>query len=226
MKAGQVRLAAALAALCAAMPLGASPPSDRGAIEQIETAYRVAEWARAHADAQGLVTAATMLAAIETRPPADSGVIEPPAHPAPRADKLAPPATDVASLLDAAEALSDGDPGLLAAIAARRQEAAKGVAFSSFGNGPIRITREIPARATWRIELTARAGEPLRVIAIGDGDTDVDIEIRDAAGRIACDDRSAGHHASCGLTPAFAGRYTARIVNQGLVWTRATLVSN
>ena len=226
MKAGQVRLAAALAAICAAAALDAAPPQTGDGIEQLETAYRVAEWARAHADSQGLVTAATMLAAIETRPPADAGAIEPPPHPKPRVDKPAQPATDVASLLATAETLSDGDPALLAAIAARRHEAAKGVTFSSFGTGPLRITREIPARATWRIELTARAGEPLRVVAIGDGDTDVDLEIRDAAGRIACDDRSAGHYASCGLTPAFAGRYTARIVNQGLVWTRATLVSN
>lgn len=275
MKAGYHRLAMAVTALAASVPLAARAPTDPDAaaraaqVAQIETAFRVAEWARANQDAQGLVTAAALLADVETRAAVDAGRIEAsppvptapaPAPPPPASPPPAPPpasgvqraptargsadAADasaaarfsrekavrapitVDALLDEAERLSDGDPGLLATIAARRQQAAKGVAFSSLGTGPIRATRDIPARAMWRLELTAHAGTPLRIVAIGDGDTDVDIEVRDANGRLVCTDRSPGHYATCALTPAFSGRYIARIVNNGMIWTRATVVSN
>ena len=130
------------------------------------------------------------------------------------------------ALLDEAEQLSGGDPTILARITAQRQQAAKGVTASSFGAGPVRVSREIPAKAAWRIALTVRGGEPLHMIAIGDGDTDIDLEIRDARGRIVCDDRTPGHYARCTVTAAFAGQYTARIINRGLIKTLATLVSN
>ena len=82
------------------------------------------------------------------------------------------------------------------------------------------------ARGTYRFEIHARDGEVLRVAAIGDGDTNIDMVVRDGAGRPVCEDRARDHYPVCTVAPASGGRYRVEIVNHGRIWTRVHILSN
>ena len=74
--------------------------------------------------------------------------------------------------------------------------------------------------------MDARGAEILRIAAIGDGDTDVDLSIRDAAGRVLCADGLGDHYPVCTLAPSSPARLRVHIVNRGAVWTRVQVLSN
>ena len=201
----------------------ASPGVEAAAIHQAVTAARLAAWGRKAADAQALIVAARMLAEIPFR----SGEFadEPGAAIAPDAPGDPAPFT-VAGLLDEAEALARGDGQTLAEIEAVRAAAARGVANSPFGQGPILAGRDVQARQTYWFEADARGGEILRVAAIGDGDTDIDMVVRSADGRVLCEDGASDHFPVCTLTPGEDQRLRVEIINRGAVWTRVRILSN
>lgn len=200
-----------------------SPGVEAAAIHQAVTAARLAAWGRKTGDAQALILAARMLAEIPFR---EEAAPERPstarAAPAP-AD--APPFT-VAGLLDEAEGLARGDGQTVAEIEAVRAAAARGVTDSPFGDGPIMARRDIQARQTYWFEVDARGGEVLRVAAIGDGDTDIDMVVRTGEGRVLCEDGAYDHFPVCTLTPDEDARLRVEIINRGAVWTRVRILSN
>ena len=100
------------------------------------------------------------------------------------------------------------------------------MASSPFGAGPIVGQRDIAARAVYRFEVAARGGEALRVAAIGDGDTDIDLVVRDLSGATVCEDRAKDHYPVCTVFPGANGRFGVEIVNHGRVWTRVQILSN
>lgn len=204
-------------------PQPVSPGAEAAAIHQAVTAARLAAWGRKSADSQALILAARMLAEIPVRyaetdlgEPAE---IEPPAGPQPE------PFT-VTGLLNEAEALSRGDGQTLADIEAVRAAATRGVADSPFGRGPILARRDIQARTTYWFEADVKGGEILRVAAIGDGDTDVDMIVRGADGAVLCEDGQYDHFPVCTLTPRGDARLRVEIINRGAVWTRVRILSN
>ena len=200
-----------------------SPGVEAAAIHQVVTAARLAAWGRKAADAQALIVAARMLAEIPFR----SGEFadEPGAVIAPDAPGDAAPFT-VAGLLDEAEVLARGDGQTLGEIEAVRAAAARGVANSPFGQGPILARRDVQARQTYWFEADAKGGEILRVAAIGDGDTDIDMVVRGADGRVLCEDGAYDHFPVCTLTPGEDQRLRVEIINRGAVWTRVRILSN
>lgn len=202
-------------------PHPVSPGAEAAAVHQAVTAARLAAWGRKAADAQALILAARMLAEIPLRyAETDHGEgAEPPAGPAPE------PFT-VAGLLNEAEGLARGDGQTLAEIEAVRAAAARGVADSPFGRGPILARRNIQARATYWFEADVKGGEILRVAAIGDGDTDVDMVVRSADGAVLCEDGQYDHYPVCTLTPRDDVRLRVEIINRGAVWTRVRILSN
>ncbi|MFT4954606.1 MAG: hypothetical protein ACI8U3_000977 [Brevundimonas sp.] len=201
----------------------ASPGVEAAAIHQAVTAARLAAWGRKAADAQALILAARMLAEIPFRS-ADFAA-EPGAAAAPGTPSDAPAFT-VAGLLDEAETLARGDGQTLAEIEAVRAAAARGVANSPFGQGPILARRDVQARQTYWFEADAKGGEILRVAAIGDGDTDIDMVVRGADGRVLCEDGAYDHFPVCTLTPGEDQRLRVEIINRGAVWTRVRILSN
>jgi hypothetical protein len=101
-----------------------------------------------------------------------------------------------------------------------------GVRSSPFGAGPISTVRRLGSRESWSFDVDARGLEILRVAAIGDGDTDVDLIVRDAGGRTLCSDGDGDHYPVCTLSPGAPTRLRIDVVNRGPVWTRVQVLTN
>lgn len=192
------------------------------AVDQLVLAARLADWGQRHRDPRALIVAARIAGQTPVRPEAPEGRSEG-GQPS---ERDAAPAPGPAGWLVAAAELADGDGDLLAEIAAERAAQARGVVSSAFGRGPIVAVRDIEAQATYWFEVEARGGEVLRVAAIGDGDTDIDLIVRDEFGATVCADTAYDHYPVCTFTPAFDGRFRIDVINHGRVWTRTQILSN
>ena len=146
-------------------PPPSSPEEDARAITQIVTAAEVADWAREHRDSRAMIVAARMLNEVQSRHEGEDA-----------------PFLTVAALLDEAEDFAGGDRILLDEISRVRAPGPKGVRASAFGAGPIVLVRRVRARETYSFTVEARRNEVLRVAAIGDGDTNIDLALRDQTG--------------------------------------------
>jgi hypothetical protein len=177
-------------------------------VAQAVTAAELAAWGRARSDPGALIMAARLLAEVPVR----------------QGEGAAPVLTPGA-LLDEAAALSAGSQPVLDAIA-RLREGTRGVHNSPFGRGPIFTVKEIQARETYWFEVEARGGEVLRVAAIGDGDTNIDMAVRDAGGALLCQDGFGDHYPVCTVAPPRPGKMRVDIVNRGDVWTKVQILSN
>ena len=101
-----------------------------------------------------------------------------------------------------------------------------GVQSSPFGDGPVSTVKRLGSRESWSFEIDARGAEILRVAAIGDGDTNVDLTVRDASGKLLCADGFGDHYPVCTLSPAAPARLRVHVVNRGALWTRVQVLSN
>jgi hypothetical protein len=210
-------LAAGISAACAAVSQTAGPEAARitpeaDGVRQMVTAAEVAAWGRRNRDAGALIMAARLLAEVPVRPGADSE--------AGLTASLTPEA-----LLDEAASLATGNPSALDAIA-RLRDTKRGVRSSPFGQGPIYLVRQIRARETYGFDVEARGGEVLRVAAIGDGDTNIDMSVHDADGALLCQDGFGDHYPVCTVARARPGKMRVDIVNRGAVWTKVQILSN
>lgn len=186
----------------------ASPEAE--AITQIITAAHLADWGRRRGEPGPLILAARMMSETSMRPSSDA------------------PGEAILShdtLLTEAEQMAPGNQAVLDAVA-RVRNITRGVQSSPFGRGPIFMVREIRARETYGFELEARGGEVLRVAAIGDGDTNIDLSIRDAGGALICEDGRGDHYPVCTVVRAQPGKMRIDIVNRGSVWTKVQILSN
>jgi hypothetical protein len=101
-----------------------------------------------------------------------------------------------------------------------------GVASSPFGEGPVSTVKRLGSRESWSFEIDARGAEILRIAAIGDGDTNVDLTVRDVSGKLLCADGFGDHYPVCTLSPAAPARLRVHVVNRGALWTRVQVLSN
>ncbi len=184
------------------------PDTEAAAIAQMVTAAEVAAWARANEDGQALLVAARMLDDVRTRPQSGD-------EPFLTADVL----------LDEAERMAGDDPAVRAQIL-RLRTREKGVRASAFGPGPIVIVRRVRARETFGFEVDARPNEVLRVAAIGDGDTNIDLVLREREGAVLCSDSSLDHYPVCTLVRPRGGPVRIEVVNRGSVWSRVQILTN
>lgn len=218
--AGAVSAPAAYAAADATKTDKASPAFD--AVAEISAASRVAAYARRTGNAEAMIVAARMLGEVPTH----EGKIDTTVKGGHDSQKQAKPETTVASLLDEATDLAHGDQSVLAQIASLRASASKGFVRTAYGTGPVRVYRQIPAGAALTWEGIAQAGEPAIVGAVGDGDTDVDIKVFDANGHEICEDIDNDYTPVCRWTPAWTGKFSVEVINNGDVWTGTAILSN
>ena len=101
-----------------------------------------------------------------------------------------------------------------------------GVMASPFGVGPISTVKRLNSRERWSFTVDARGAQLLRVAAIGDGDTNIDLVVRNDRGEILCADGLDDHYPSCTLSPATAARLRIDVLNRGDVWTKVQVLSN
>jgi len=207
-------VAALLVVACASLGRAQDPeagglPPEAAGISQLVTAAGLADWGRSHDDPGALIMAARIVGEVPLRNHGDQ-----------------PPLLTFEGLLDEAEAMAAGHPAYLAAIEQVRGQGVRGVVSSPFGNGPIATVKDVRARETFGFEVDARGGEILRVAAIGDGDTNIDLVIRDAQGRLLCQDGFGDHYPVCTLMPRVAGKVRVSVVNRGEIWTKVQILSN
>jgi len=187
---------------------GAMTPAARG-VTQVLTAAELAAWGRERSDAGALIMAARLLAEVPLR----------------QADGETPFLT-ATSLLDEAAAMAGNNPGVVDAIDRLRDPLNRGVRSSTFGAGPVLTVKSLQARESWAFAVEARGGEILRVAAIGDGDTNIDLTVRDARGAVVCRDGFGDHYPVCTVSPRAGGQMQVDIVNRGDVWTKVQVLSN
>jgi hypothetical protein len=184
------------------------PDAEAAAVTQMVTAAEVATWARANGDVQALLVAARMLDEVRTRPQSgDEPFLTP------------------GALLEEAERMAGDDPAVQAQVL-RMRTLEKGVRASAFGAGPIVMVRRVRARETFGFEVDARPNEVLRVAAIGDGDTNIDLVLREREGAVLCSDSSLDHYPVCTLVRPRGGPVRIEVVNRGSVWSRVQVLTN
>ena len=186
----------------------ALPPEARG-VSQAVTAAELAAWGRRNSDAGALIMAARLLAEVPVR----------------KGEGEAPFLTP-GRLLDEAAALAAGNDNVLAAIDRLRSAGVRGVESSQFGAGPIFTVQQVGARESYGFDVEARRGEILRVAAIGDGDTNIDLVVRASGGEVLCRDGFGDHYPVCTMRAVDGGRMRVDIVNRGAIWTRVQILSN
>lgn len=183
-------------------------PAARG-VTQVLTAAELATWGRSRGDAGALIMAARLLAEVPVRQgEGETAFLTP------------------GSLLDEAAALAAGNAGVIDAIDRLRDPLTRGVRSSAFGTGPVLTVKSLQAREQWVFNVEARGGEILRVAAIGDGDTNIDLTVRDARGAVICRDGFGDHYPVCTVSPRAGGQMQVDIVNRGDVWTKVQVLSN
>ncbi|WP_292101051.1 hypothetical protein [Brevundimonas sp.] len=205
-------LLCAAAAATAGQDDAAVTPAARG-VTQVLTAAELAAWGRDRNDAGALIMAARLLAEVPLRQAEGDGDDE-------------TPFLTASGLLDEAAALAGDNPGLIDAIDRLRDPLTRGVRSSVFGAGPVLTVKSLQARENWGFEVEARGGEILRVAAIGDGDTNIDLTVRDARGAVVCRDGFGDHYPVCTVSPRTGGQMQVDIVNRGDVWTKVQVLSN
>ncbi|WP_439476548.1 hypothetical protein [Brevundimonas sp.] len=183
-------------------------PAARG-VTQVLTAAELAAWGRDRSDAGALIMAARLLAEVPVRQTEGET-----------------PFLTAASLLDEAAAMAGDNPGVVDAIDRLRDPLTRGVRSSMFGAGPVLTVKSLQARERWAFDVEARGGEVLRVAAIGDGDTNIDLVVRDARGAVVCRDGFGDHYPVCTVSPRAGGQMQVDIVNRGDVWTKVQVLSN
>ncbi len=186
-------------------------PAARG-VTQVLTAAELAAWGRDRSDPGALIMAARLLAEVPLREAEGDG------------DEEA--FFTATSLLDEAAAMAGDNAGLIDAIDRLRDPLTRGVRSSAFGTGPVLTVKSLQARESWAFDVEARGGEILRVAAIGDGDTNIDLTVRDARGAVVCRDGFGDHYPVCTVSPRAGGQMQVDIVNRGDVWTKVQVLSN
>lgn len=190
----------------------AMTPAARG-VTQLLTAAELAAWGRERSDAGALIMAARLVAEVPIRVAEGDSDGE-------------DPFLTAASLLDEATALAGDNAAVVDAIDRLRDPLTRGVRSSIFGNGPVQTVKSLRARESWGFDVEARGGEILRVAAIGDGDTNIGLIVRDARGVVVCRDGFGDHYPVCTVSPRAGGQMQVQIVNRGDVWTKVQILSN
>lgn len=213
---GAAILLGAAAAVPAPRDDAAATPAARG-VTQVVTAAELAAWGRTRGDAGALIMAARLLAEVPMRQMEDEEEGD-------REDETA--FLTAGGLLDEATALARDNAALVDAIDRLRDPLTRGVRSSVFGAGPVLTVKSLRARESWAFDVEARGGEILRVAAIGDGDTNIDLTVRDADGAVVCRDGFGDHYPVCTVSPRIGGKMQVDIVNRGDVWTKVQVLSN
>lgn len=195
------------------------------AVDRILLAEGVARFARETGDASAMIVAARMIRGIEIRTTDFGGVVSGSAVSGP------PSATPArfptfAAYLSEARRLAGGNAAMRGEIGALEAEQEKGVLSSSLAAGALGHRIMMPPGGKWSFDVVVEARKPAIIVALGDGDTDVNIYVYDSRGAILAQDTAPGYQAVVRWTPVSAGRYRVVVQNDGPLNTYTVVLSN
>ena len=199
--------------MLAEVPMRAGPDSDTG-LEPSLTPQALHQEA---ATLQGRDIEDVVVTGSRVRQPPDAAA-ESPALPV--------PARPAAPITRPAPAPAVPSPPPIPAPAPAPPAPIVGVRASPFGVGPISTVKRLSSRESWSFVVDARGAQLLRVAAIGDGDTNIDLIVRNDQGEVLCADGLDDHYPSCTLSPAAPTRLRITVVNRGDVWTKVQVLTN
>ncbi|KAA6336100.1 hypothetical protein EZS27_015727 [termite gut metagenome] len=133
------------------------------------------------------------------------------------------PHTPEALLADAKE-LAQGSESLLALI--KEVEGNLGQASRGRVGGPGKTFTRVYGGATDTYEIQVYGGELFEIAVSGDGDTDLDLYVYGAKGKLIGTDDDYSDDCYLRLYPELSGYYVVKVVNRGRVYNDYVLVTN
>ncbi len=200
---------------------GAKPSPQARGVEQAALAASLVSYGRQERSPAALMLAAQMYRDVGGVEAARAKTSEGAAAPAAGGTKQDRAAPTPAALFTEAKTLAGADRALVAQIDRIAMQQSKGAVA-----GPQRHRDRVLARDTDTYSIAFRGGEPARVAALGDGDTDLDLFVYDQNGNLVCSDDDSTDQTVCGWTPAWSGNFRVRIRNLGGVYNAYTLMTN
>lgn len=205
-------------------------PDEPEGMRILNMAVQLIDYARENESPETMLTAVQMLQRVQLKP-AES---ETPATAAPSAGASEEQETGNPITLDPAELLKEAmawaeeqDKGALKTLL-EEQAAAKPISIQTLGPdvGSIVLTNQKDAGARTRVshQVVFRGMEPAAVLLAGDGDTDLDLIIRDQNGNIVASDTDNTDFCYCVWTPLWTGKFTVEVLNLGTIRNTYTLV--
>ncbi len=186
---------------------GTSPQAD--AVARAALADQLARYGDANKDSLALITAARILqqvSAQETKADKKSEGGDAKAGGKPARDP------SVTAMLDRAKQYAGGRKDIIAMADEAAKSSSRGAS-----SGPRRWQEQVRGRALDYYNVTFRGGEPAMVAISGDGDTDLDLIIRDENGNVVCASQSAGDDEVCRWYPRWTGAFRIEVKNLGNV---------
>lgn len=203
----QTRLVAAIVAMALVPGAGISGDLAPGTLRAAALSAELYTHGLAEQDALMVLSAARLRKALGARPATggESGAF-----------------LDWRTMLDAGRALAAGDMTLATLADDIATEDARGVA-----TGPIyRIAAIAAESGTETVELAFSGGAYAEAYVEAAPGVDLDLHVRDEAGRLVCSDTAGRNVGYCGWTPAEDGVFTLEIVNGGDTPADYTLMTN
>ncbi|MCO6381154.1 hypothetical protein GTH22_00340 [Oceanicola sp. 502str15] len=126
------------------------------------------------------------------------------------------------AMLDAARDAAGDDEAMLSVIEDIRVAGTKGVS-----TGPVYSISRLAAKKTDTYPpLPYDGGKYAEVYVEGGGDSDLNLYVYDAKGRLVCSDTDISDVAYCGWRPATSEKFTVKVENKGAGTNRYSLMTN
>lgn len=125
-------------------------------------------------------------------------------------------------ILADAKTLADGDKTLLAMI----EKVEKTKPSRGAVGGPKEGYYKLPAGSTHTYEIQVYGRELFEIAVSGDGDTDLDLYVYGAGGKLVAKDDDYSDDCYLKMYPNYSGYYIVKVVNRGNVYNRYMIVTN
>ncbi len=194
-----------------------SPQTD--AVARAALADQLARYGDANKDALSMIAAARILQQVGAQEAKADKKTEGGSGDA----KAAKPPRDVSvnGMLDRAKQYAGGRKDIIAMADEAAKTGSRGAV-----TGPRRGQTSVNARGMDYYNITFRGGEPAMVAISGDGDTDLDLIVRDENGNVVCRSESAGDDEICRWNPRWSGSFRIEVRNLGGVYNTYRMVHN
>lgn len=196
---------------------GSSPSAD--AVARVNLADQLARYGDANKDSLALISAARILQSAGAQDAKADKKTEGTGDP--KAGKSQARDVTVAGMLDRAKKYADGRKDIIAMADEAAKTGSRGAAV-----GPRRWQTQVNARTTDIYNVTFRGGEPAMVAISGDGDTDLDLIIRDESGNVVCTSTTTGDDEACRWYPRWTGPFRIEVKNLGGVYNHYRAIHN